>query len=81
MKTILLLLILLLSSCNYVIVSETELQELLITKIEKAYFEGQKDAINGDVRIILKDSIYYWSKSCWDNGTKPTYNPTYLDSK
>lgn len=81
MKTILLLLILLLSSCNYIIVSETELDKLFTIEVEKAYFEGQKDAIEGDVRIILKDSIYYWSKSCWNDNRIPIYNPTYLDSK
>lgn len=54
----------------------------IIKTAEKSYFEGQKDAINGDIRIKLNsDSIYYWTKSCWDSGNKPDYNPTYLDSK
>lgn len=48
---------------------------------EKSYFEGQKDAINGDIRIKLnKDSVYIWKKSCWDNGDAPSYQPTYLES-
>ncbi len=49
---------------------------------ERAYFEGQRDAIDGDVRIRLNnDSCYEWIKSPWDNGRSPIYNPTYLDTK
>lgn len=48
--------------------------------MSKAYFEGQKDAINGDVRIAIKDSVYIWTKSCWDDGTKPLFNPTKDDT-
>lgn len=50
--------------------------------LERGYFEGQKDALNGDIRIKLnKDSVYVWKKSPWNNGTEPIYNPTYLDSQ
>lgn len=48
---------------------------------EQAYFEGQKDAINGDIRIILvKDTLndsvkWVWLKSPWKSGNKPIYNP------
>ena len=43
---------------------------------EIGYFEGQKDAMNGDIRIkISKDSCYYWYKSPWDDNTKPIYIP------
>ncbi len=43
---------------------------------EKAYFEGQKDALNGDIRIHkTSDSTWAWSESCWNNGDTPTYNP------
>ena len=48
--------------------------------MSKAYFEGQKDAINGDIRIAIKDSVYIWTKSCWDDGTKPLFNPTKDDT-
>lgn len=41
-------------------------------EIEKAYFEGQKDAINGDVRIRKNnDGCWVWTKSCWDGGDTP----------
>lgn len=49
--------------------------------MEKAYFEGQKDALNGDVRIVLNsDSTYVWRKSPWGGGRKPTYFPDRMDS-
>ena len=82
MKTIklyfLVTLTIMLTSCDFVIVKEKQLQKAC----EKAYFEGQKDALNGDVRIKLnKDSCYHWIKSPWDSGRIPDYNPTYLESK
>ena len=52
---------------------ETRKQELVdgMTKMcEVAYFEGQKDAISGDIRIELKNGEYEWIKSPWDNDTK-----------
>lgn len=48
---------------------------------ERAYFEGQKDAINGDIRIARIDSIYVWKKSPWDSGKRSIYHPTIEDSK
>ncbi len=52
------------------------------TLAEKSYFEGQKDCINGDIRIQLNsDSTYIWIKSPWDGGKIPSYNPTYLESR
>lgn len=44
---------------------------------EWAYFEGQKEALTGDVRIKFNKSTgkYEWIKSCWDNGTPPIFNP------
>ena len=69
-------------ACNYVVVDETATNLKIKEAVEKAYFEGQRDAINEDVRIELNsDSIYIWTKSCWDDGTKPIFNPTYLDTK
>lgn len=48
-----------------------------IKKMEQAYFEGQKDALNGDVRIRKNgDSCYIWIKSPWNNGSKPVFNPS-----
>ncbi len=71
-----------LSSCTRVTVEKQVLEDYYYKVAEKAYFEGQRDAINGDIRIKLGcDSIYFWHKSCWDNGRKPIYNPDYLDSQ
>lgn len=88
MKNFLIILLsaILFSSCNYVLINKKQLLEDMEKQttivVEKAYFEGQKDAINGNVRIKLtNDSIYIWTKSCWDSGKDPIYNPTYLDSK
>jgi hypothetical protein len=53
---------------------------------EIAYYEGQKDAINNDIRIkLLKDnkdnSFYVWIKSPWNTDKEPTINfiPNDLD--
>lgn len=48
----------------------------LVYVSEKAYFEGQVDALKGDIRIKSNvDSCYYWIKSPWDNGDKPIFKP------
>lgn len=79
MKYIILILFALIISSCIRIVTEDQMIELA----EVAYFEGQRDAISGDVRIKLgSDSVYYWAKSPWDcNYRRVTFNPTYLDSK
>jgi len=54
-----------------------KLSDIILMEMEKAYFEGQKDAIEGDIRIkIGPDSInYQWSKSPWDDGSVPSFDP------
>ena len=48
---------------------------------EEAYFEGQKDALTGDVRIKKNiDSCWVWTKSCWDSGKQPLFNPSVVCS-
>lgn len=47
-----------------------ELNDLTHTKMEEAYFEGQKDALEGDVRIEKDGDCYIWTKSCWDNSDR-----------
>jgi hypothetical protein len=48
------------------------IQLLVVLTTEKAYAEGQADAIKGDVRIHpIGDSTYVYIKSPWDNGMKP----------
>lgn len=43
---------------------------------EYAYFEGQRDALESDVRIKkLSDSTYIWTKSPWNDNETPIYNP------
>lgn len=77
-----LLVVVLFTSCGYDNHDNVELKNELQKICEQAYFEGQKDALNCDIRIKLtSDSIYVWNKSCWDDGSSPLYNPTYLESK
>lgn len=39
---------------------------------EHGYFEGQKDALRGDVRIKADmNGCWHWSKSPWDDGATP----------
>ena len=40
---------------------------------EYAYFEGQRDVLNDDVRIEWKDSIWVWIKSPWDGDTSKVH--------
>lgn len=50
----------------------------VIKALENAYFEGQKDAINKDIRIKLNsDSTYKWIKSPWDDGEPPIFIPNH----
>ena len=52
------------------------MQNDLTKAIEYGYYEGQKDALTGDIRIKLnEDSIWVWTKSPWDNKKEPIYNP------
>lgn len=44
--------------------------------VENAYFEGQKDALEGDVRIKKSETGWVWVKSPWNDGTAPTYDPS-----
>lgn len=44
--------------------------------MEQAYFEGQRDAMKGDWKIVQQsDSCYHWVKSPWKNGRQPYYQP------
>jgi prepilin-type N-terminal cleavage/methylation domain-containing protein len=47
--------------------------------IEWAYYQGQKNALEGDIRIQKRDSLYVWIKSPWDGGKEPSYDPSWGD--
>lgn len=73
MKNIILVPIVLLS----IFYSGCGLQKDIEEIAEKAYFEGQRDYMEGDIRIGYNaDGCYYWTKSPWDSGSTPTYNPS-----
>jgi hypothetical protein len=48
------------------------------TKLEQAYFEGQKDCLNGDIRIKkdFREQYWEWTKSPWNNGRPPKFVPS-----
>lgn len=79
-KYVLIFLVGLLFSCDYKlsVYKESELNTLLLKYQEMAYFEGQKDALNKDIRIKKNlDSCWVWIKSPWGDGTPPIFNPSF----
>lgn len=55
---------------------EIKIEGTLTAALEAAYFEGQLDALNSDIGISkTNDSAYVWTKSPWDSGKKPVFNP------
>lgn len=44
--------------------------------IEQAYFEGQRDALNNDIRIKREGGKWIWTKSPWDDGLEPVFDPS-----
>lgn len=79
MKNILVILsvVLLITSCGQSTKSNTtdDLISAVRYEVEKAYFEGQKDAINGDIRIKRSEfgNTWEWTKSPWDSGRTPVF--------
>lgn len=61
---------------NSIQIQTDSIESALYSTVEYAYFEGQKDALNGDWRIEKIDTCYFWVKSCWDNNRPVIYNPS-----
>lgn len=58
-----------------VITSYGNIDKLYIISSEYSYFEGQRDALDGDVKISFpNDSTFIWTKSPWNDGKKPIFN-------
>lgn len=80
MKLITLLLALVLVSCSNKD-KESILTRNVTRAMEYAYFEGQRDALAGDIRIDSHQVSeggsyrYVWTKSPWDQGKGPIYVP------
>lgn len=73
-----LLLIALFTSCDYGVIKQSD----FTTRLEQAYFEGQRDYANGDKRIQwTEDSCWVWIKSPWNNGDQPIFDPSMIHSK
>lgn len=83
---------LLLSSCKKTVemrtntktetLNEDELLEYITSKMEYAYFEGQRDLLQGSQRIDFTvndntgDTCWHWTTSPWNGSTKqPIYQP------
>ena len=43
--------------------------------MEEAYFEGQRDALEGKLKIKATSEGYVWTESPWDNGSEPSFQP------
>ena len=54
--------------------SEEKISTTITIFLEQAYFEGQKDALEGDVRIKQTEEGWVWTKSPWDEGQAPLYD-------
>jgi hypothetical protein len=56
---------------------KSELKTSLKELAEASYFEGQKSALEKDIRIkkvwVNGEFIYVWIRSPWDDGTMPVY--------
>ena len=62
------------TSCDYVVTKESDVTKSL----EQAYFEGQRNALENDVRIKRnQDSCWIWVKSPWNSGKQPIFNPSF----
>jgi len=67
-----LLFVMLFTSCY--VQTEKELYKLC----EQAYFEGQRDALEGDVRIKKDDNgCWIWTKSPWNSNREPEFDPSF----
>ena len=56
--------------------SVSSVQHVIKKEFERAYFEGQRDAIEGDIRIKkTRDNCWIWTKTCWDSGQQTEYEP------
>ena len=58
---------------------DKEVQNKAKIAMEYAYFQGQKDALEGKLNIEY-DSLhedYFWVRNAnpWENGDQPTYDP------
>jgi hypothetical protein len=59
---------------------KTMLETAFRKEREKAFFWGQKNAIEGDIRIKkINDSTWIWAKSPWDDGTLATVTVLHVD--
>lgn len=52
--------------------NQESIESIIREKMEYAYFEGQKDALNGRIRVEkISDTSWIWIESPWDSGKPP----------
>lgn len=62
-------------SCRVTIAPKFNLNAECLRLAEMAYFEGQYDAVRGDVKIRQVDSVWLWTRSPWCSGRAVTWQP------
>ena len=62
------------SVAHTIIVQDNKTCDLIKRSLERAYYEGQKDYAEGDIRItdLKYDHCYSWTKSPWDGTSLDT---------
>lgn len=50
--------------------------KLIELAMEYAYFEGQKDVLEGNLKIEQQNENYVWVGSPWDDNKPAIYNPS-----
>ena len=58
---------------QYRIARVKELTSYVDRSMEYAYCEGQKNALEGDIRIAITSNGWHWTKSPWDGGKRPAF--------
>jgi hypothetical protein len=59
------------AGCDVMVTNQKEVKKAVYKIAETAYFEGQRDALTGDIRIKRDEENYCWraTKTFWDDGT------------
>jgi hypothetical protein len=52
-----------------IVARASDLEKVSKAFMERAYFDGQKEAIEGDIRVSKKCSTWMWAKSPWNEDT------------
>ena len=77
MRTLFLMTLIFVIAILFAVKGWYEYKTMLYEIQEYSYFEGQKDALCGDIRIKeVYPDCWTWIASPWDNGQLPIWNPS-----